>query len=108
MKTNVLTKFHSVHKKNAPTPRQPYIIETNPLTKFHEDGTINVASRPYMEKYPPNGGHVFQPTGTIIELIQYFIGTNLETKFHEDRTINVALRVNKGAILSQDMPVWTT
>ncbi|KAH3890110.1 hypothetical protein DPMN_014181 [Dreissena polymorpha] len=40
------------------------------------------------------GGHVFQPTGTILESIQYIIGTNLLTKIHEDQTINVASRKN--------------
>ncbi|KAH3860812.1 hypothetical protein DPMN_023736 [Dreissena polymorpha] len=38
----------------------------------------------------PHGGHVFQPTGTIFEVIQDTIGTNVLTKFHDDRTINVA------------------
>ena len=42
---------------------------------------------------PPPGGHVFQPTGIIFELIQDIIGMNLLTKFHEDKTINVASRV---------------
>ncbi|KAH3877223.1 hypothetical protein DPMN_001085 [Dreissena polymorpha] len=37
--------------------------------------------------------HVFQPTGTIFELVQDILGTNLLTKFHENRTINVASRV---------------
>ncbi|KAH3717577.1 hypothetical protein DPMN_060370 [Dreissena polymorpha] len=105
-------------KKNAPTPRcQSYcqptgiifefvqdIIGMNFLTEFHEDRTINVASRPYNEKCPapwqpcfssehwtihvasivltrknapPPGGHVFQPKDIISEL------------FHEDWTINV-------------------
>ncbi|KAH3889681.1 hypothetical protein DPMN_013743 [Dreissena polymorpha] len=36
------------------------------------------------------GGHVFQATGTILELIQYIIGTNLVTRFHDDRKIYVA------------------
>ncbi|KAH3737884.1 hypothetical protein DPMN_044482 [Dreissena polymorpha] len=78
------------------------IIETNLLTKFHEDWTINVASR---EKFPAPGGHVFKATKTISELIQDIIGTNLQTnfnlwqnfivtnvltKFHEDWPINVA------------------
>ncbi|KAH3719267.1 hypothetical protein DPMN_062099 [Dreissena polymorpha] len=113
--TNLLTRFHEdrtinvassvLTRKNA-TP--PYIIETNLLTKFHHNRTINVASR---KNAPHPGGHVFQPTGTIFELIQDNIGTNLLTvltrknapppgghtnlliKFHEDRTINVASSV---------------
>ncbi|KAH3822808.1 hypothetical protein DPMN_124599 [Dreissena polymorpha] len=36
------------------------------------------------------GGHVFQPTGTIFELIRDIVRTILVTNFHEDRTINVA------------------
>ncbi|KAH3852040.1 hypothetical protein DPMN_094533 [Dreissena polymorpha] len=98
------------------------INKTNLLTKFHEDWTINVASRvnktivkqyksptgsticdrltdAQSENYksppvkPPLGGHVFQPTGIIFELVQDIIGMNLLTKFHEDWTINVASRV---------------
>ncbi|KAH3699898.1 hypothetical protein DPMN_074860 [Dreissena polymorpha] len=67
------------------------IIVTNVLTKFHDDRTINVASR---EKcHDPLGGHVFPPTGNIFEHIQDIIGTNCLAKFHDDRTINVASRV---------------
>ncbi|KAH3834454.1 hypothetical protein DPMN_107780 [Dreissena polymorpha] len=70
------------------------IIETNLLTKFHEDWTINVASRVLTRKHaPPPGGHVFKATKTIFELIQDIIRTNLLTKFHDDRKINVTLRV---------------
>ncbi|KAH3731241.1 hypothetical protein DPMN_057249 [Dreissena polymorpha] len=60
------------------------------LTKFHEDWTINVASR---EKAPPLGSHVFQAKVTIFELIQDIIGTNFPSKFYEDPKINVASRV---------------
>ncbi|KAH3873375.1 hypothetical protein DPMN_036609 [Dreissena polymorpha] len=86
---------------------------TNVLTKFHEDRTINVASGVFTmqmltahdgqkaitkahhehKKCPPTGGHVFQATGTIFELVQNIIGTNLLTKFHADCTINMASRV---------------
>ncbi|KAH3886213.1 hypothetical protein DPMN_010214 [Dreissena polymorpha] len=89
------------------------IIKTNLLTKFHEDWTIHVASRVLaMKNAPPlfhddrrinvtsrgkmsrlRGGHVFQPTVIIFELVQDIIGMNLLTEFHEDRTINVASRV---------------
>ncbi|KAH3876263.1 hypothetical protein DPMN_000101 [Dreissena polymorpha] len=48
------------------------IIETNLLTKFHEDPTINVAS----------------------EALQYL--KNLLTTFHEDMTINMTFRVKNG------------
>ncbi|KAH3852264.1 hypothetical protein DPMN_094767 [Dreissena polymorpha] len=63
------------------------IIRTNRLTKFHDDRTINVASR---EKCLAPGGHVFKATETIFELIQDFIRTNLLNKFHKDRKIDVA------------------
>ncbi|KAH3878119.1 hypothetical protein DPMN_002003 [Dreissena polymorpha] len=77
------------------------IIETNLLTKFHEDRKIYVASRVLTRFYysliaknaPPPGGHVFQPTGIIFKLGQDIIGMNLLTKFYEDQTINVASRV---------------
>ncbi|KAH3888859.1 hypothetical protein DPMN_012901 [Dreissena polymorpha] len=42
---------------------------------------------------PPPGGHVFQPTSIIFELVQDIIGIHLLTKFHEDWTINVASKV---------------
>ncbi|KAH3786236.1 hypothetical protein DPMN_164342 [Dreissena polymorpha] len=70
------------------------INKTNLLTIFHEDWTLNVASRVLTRKNtPPHGGHVFKETKTIFELIQDIIGTNLLTKIHEDRKINVASRV---------------
>ncbi|KAH3877183.1 hypothetical protein DPMN_001042 [Dreissena polymorpha] len=77
------------------------ISGTNCLSKFHEDRKINVASRVLTRFYyshisknvPHPGGHVFQPTGIIFELVQDIIGMNLLTKFHEDQTINVASRV---------------
>ncbi|KAH3694425.1 hypothetical protein DPMN_081865 [Dreissena polymorpha] len=74
--------------------RAQNIIWTNLLTKFHEDRTVNVASRVLTRKNaPPPGSHVFQPTGIIFKLFQDIIGMNLLTKFHEDRTVNVASRV---------------
>ncbi|KAH3851255.1 hypothetical protein DPMN_093735 [Dreissena polymorpha] len=57
---------------------------------FHEDQTINVASR--VKNAPLLGSHVFQANVTIFKLIQDIIKTNLLTKFHEDLTINVASR----------------
>ncbi|KAH3706819.1 hypothetical protein DPMN_066209, partial [Dreissena polymorpha] len=57
------------------------IIGTNLLTKFHDDHTINMASRVLTGK---NATPPWQP---------YIIGTNHLTKFHDDRTINVAYRV---------------
>ncbi|KAH3884582.1 hypothetical protein DPMN_008565 [Dreissena polymorpha] len=69
------------------------IIKTNLLTIFHQDWTINVASRVLRKNAPPPDGHVFQPTSIIFKLVQDIIGMNLLTKFHEVRTINVASRV---------------
>ncbi|KAH3805307.1 hypothetical protein DPMN_133607 [Dreissena polymorpha] len=37
----------------------------------------------------PSGDHVFQRTGTTLELPRAIIITNVLTKFHEDFTINV-------------------
>ncbi|KAH3829605.1 hypothetical protein DPMN_102832 [Dreissena polymorpha] len=89
-------------------------IGMNLLTKFHEDRTINVASRVLtMKKSLPPGGHVFQATGTMFELVKQTLplgchvfqqnrtnfefvqtnfGTNVLSKFHEAWTINVASR----------------
>ncbi|KAH3866078.1 hypothetical protein DPMN_029130 [Dreissena polymorpha] len=88
--------YYSGGHKNAPPPGdhvfQPTgiiselvqdIIGMNLLTKFHEDQTINVASR--MKNAPPLGSHVFQANVTIFILIQDIIETNFNlNKFHED------------------------
>ncbi|KAH3711319.1 hypothetical protein DPMN_070824 [Dreissena polymorpha] len=76
------------------------IIGMNLLNKFHEDQTINMASRVLTRFYYSHirknasslGSHVFQANVTIFELIQDIIETNLLTKFHVDWTINVASR----------------
>ncbi|KAH3782193.1 hypothetical protein DPMN_160105 [Dreissena polymorpha] len=68
-----------------------HIIRTNVLTKFHENGTINLTST--VKTAPPPGGHVFLPTGIIFELVKDFIGTHVPTKFHDDWTNNVTSRV---------------
>ncbi|KAH3819176.1 hypothetical protein DPMN_120909 [Dreissena polymorpha] len=97
IRTNVNTLSAT---RNAPPPGVLVkdIIWMNLLTKFHEDRTIN-------ENCSAPDGHVFQPTGTIFELIQDIIGTNLLLMltsknapppgghFHDDRKINVASRV---------------
>ncbi|KAH3896522.1 hypothetical protein DPMN_020699 [Dreissena polymorpha] len=106
--SRVLTRFYYSHiRKNAPPPGCHVfkatktifnliqdIIGTNlRLTKFHEDWTINVASRVLTRKNaPPPCGHVCKATKTIFKLTQNMIGKNLMTKFHEDRKINVASR----------------
>ncbi|KAH3710266.1 hypothetical protein DPMN_069740 [Dreissena polymorpha] len=87
--SRVLTRFYYSHiRKKCPAPWRPYIIGMDRLTKFHEDQTINVASR--VKNPPPLGSHVFQAKVTIYELLRDIIETNLLTKFHEDWTINVA------------------
>ncbi|KAH3781506.1 hypothetical protein DPMN_159336 [Dreissena polymorpha] len=106
--SRVLTRFYNSHiRKNAPPLGSHVfqsnvtifeliqdIIETNLLTIFHEDWTINVASRVFTRKNaPPLCSHVFQANVTIFELIQDIIQTNVLTKFHEDWTINAASRV---------------
>ncbi|KAH3847595.1 hypothetical protein DPMN_089922 [Dreissena polymorpha] len=63
----------------------------NLLTKFHEDQTINVASR--VKNAPPLGSHVFQANVTIFELNRHIQKTHFLTKFHEDWTKNVTSRV---------------
>ncbi|KAH3782977.1 hypothetical protein DPMN_160902 [Dreissena polymorpha] len=97
--SRVLTRFYYSHiQKNAPPPGGHVFLPTGIifklvqdiigmklLTKFHEDQTINVASRVLTS-------HVFQVNVTIFELIQDIIKTNLLTKFHDDWTINVASR----------------
>ncbi|KAH3805123.1 hypothetical protein DPMN_133420 [Dreissena polymorpha] len=61
------------------------IIQTNLLTKFHEDWTINVASRVLTSKTaPPPGGHVFSPIWSIFEVVRDINETNVLTKFHDD------------------------
>ncbi|KAH3806370.1 hypothetical protein DPMN_134690 [Dreissena polymorpha] len=72
------------------------IIGMNLLTMFHEDRTINVASRVFKRFYYSHIKpyfHVFQTNVTIFKLIQDIIETNRLTKFHDDQTINVASKV---------------
>ncbi|KAH3704932.1 hypothetical protein DPMN_079994 [Dreissena polymorpha] len=70
------------------------VIGINLLTKFHEDKTINVASRVLTrKKAPPPADRVFKPIKTILVLIQGIMRTNLLTTFHDDLTINVTSRV---------------
>ncbi|KAH3887295.1 hypothetical protein DPMN_011311 [Dreissena polymorpha] len=99
--TNLLSKFHVDRKidvasrvltrKNDPPPGGNVFQPTGIiLALFHEDQTINVASR----------FHVFQANVTIFELIQDIIETNLLTKFHEDWTIKVAARVLTRQVLT--------
>ncbi|KAH3832476.1 hypothetical protein DPMN_105766 [Dreissena polymorpha] len=69
----------------------------NLLTKFHEDWTINVASR--VKNAPPLDSHFHEDWKINVASIEKnalppgINGTNVLTKFHEDRTINEASRV---------------
>ncbi|KAH3701905.1 hypothetical protein DPMN_076901 [Dreissena polymorpha] len=105
--TNLLTKV--LARKKAPPPPlgghvfQPTgtvfklikdIIGTNLLTKFHEDLTINDASRVLTRRNAPAlGSYVFQANVIIFKVIEDIIGKNLLSKFHKDRQIDVASRV---------------
>ncbi|KAH3830425.1 hypothetical protein DPMN_103669 [Dreissena polymorpha] len=85
IKTNILTNFKLDRD----------FIGMKLVTKFHEEQTINVASRVFMNKSKnalPLGSHVYQSTGTIFETVQTIIGTHLLSKLHEDQTINVTSR----------------
>ncbi|KAH3694648.1 hypothetical protein DPMN_082088 [Dreissena polymorpha] len=114
---NPLTKFNEDQVinvapivKNAP-PLGSNVFQANAtiFELFHQDWTINVASRLLTrENSPPPGGHVFQTTEaffnskntpppgthvfqaniTIFELIEDTVESYLLTKFHEDWTIN--------------------
>ncbi|KAH3826402.1 hypothetical protein DPMN_128307 [Dreissena polymorpha] len=88
---SVLTKFHEDRTINLASR----VKNAPPLgSHFHENWTINVASRVLTRKNaPPPGGHVFQPTGIIFDLVQDIIRINLLTKFQEDCAINVVSRV---------------
>ncbi|KAH3838587.1 hypothetical protein DPMN_111995 [Dreissena polymorpha] len=113
IKTNILTNFELDRD----------FIETKLLTKFHEDWTINVASRVFTNKCGRTDrrwtktGHKSSPeqsaspvskhlsgleqqthnvcpwTQVMYRACPDIIGTNLLTKFHEYRKINVASRV---------------
>ncbi|KAH3843042.1 hypothetical protein DPMN_116549 [Dreissena polymorpha] len=73
------------------------IVETNLLTKFHEDWTINVASRVFTRKNArPLGSHVFQANKSyrpIFSWQPYINATNVLTKFHDDWAKIVTSRV---------------
>ncbi|KAH3867894.1 hypothetical protein DPMN_031031 [Dreissena polymorpha] len=93
--SKVLTRFYYSHNYNdkfLPPPgglfNEDWTINmtknrTNLLTKFHDDRTINVASK--VKNSPPPCGYVFKPTETNVKFVQDIIGTNS----HEDRTIHV-------------------
>ncbi|KAH3840832.1 hypothetical protein DPMN_114288 [Dreissena polymorpha] len=110
--TNVTSSV--ITRKTGPPPGSHVFQQTRTIFKFirdmfHEDWTINVTSRVLKRKTATTtGGHVFhstetifelvlhpvfQPTGTIFELVQDIIRPNVLTKFHEDWTINLTSTV---------------
>ncbi|KAH3819566.1 hypothetical protein DPMN_121305 [Dreissena polymorpha] len=102
--TNLLTMLHIIRQqmwtleKNAPPPGSEVfqatptifelvhdIIGTILLTKFHDDRTINVATRVLTRKNALQAdGHVFWPTRTIFKHVHDIIDTYLLNKFQED------------------------
>ncbi|KAH3755747.1 hypothetical protein DPMN_190446 [Dreissena polymorpha] len=99
----VLTRFYYSHIRKKPAPWWPYIIETDLLSKIHENGTIYVASRVQKASTlvaiffnrPESFWNSFDEDRTIhlASLVKNappydIIGTNIVTKFHEDRTMN--------------------
>ncbi|KAH3847759.1 hypothetical protein DPMN_090090 [Dreissena polymorpha] len=93
-------------KTNILTNVDKFLTRHNPLlTKFHEDGTTNVASRVFTSKshlsnqvflrfgpvasrvFTRNISHVFQWTRTTFKLKQHIIKANILTNFKLDRGI---------------------
>ncbi|KAH3889947.1 hypothetical protein DPMN_014014 [Dreissena polymorpha] len=87
------------------------LLETNVLTKFHENWAKNVTSRVltcfhyiHIEKKAPHtGGHVFSPIWTIFELVREINETNVLTNFHDDWAKIVTSRVFTRFLYSQIM-----
>ncbi|KAH3835340.1 hypothetical protein DPMN_108691 [Dreissena polymorpha] len=78
---------HKKHKLTNHKHTAKEIIRTNVLTKFHEDRTINgifrVLTRFYFshrrKNALPNGGHAFQQSGIIFQIIKDIITKNVLT-----------------------------
>ncbi|KAH3865784.1 hypothetical protein DPMN_028827 [Dreissena polymorpha] len=106
IETNLLTKFHEDWTMRPLETIYNHIRKNAPPPggHFHENLTINVASR---ENAPPHKCHVFQPTGVILKLVKDIIGLNLLIKFHEDRTMNVASRVINAPLDDKFHEDWT-
>ncbi|KAH3779608.1 hypothetical protein DPMN_157411 [Dreissena polymorpha] len=77
IETNLLTKFHGDLTINVAS-RVLTRKNSPPLTKFHDDRKINVTSRVL------TSGHAFLPIRTIFEL-NYIIKTNIFTNFELGR-----------------------
>ncbi|KAH3875590.1 hypothetical protein DPMN_038859 [Dreissena polymorpha] len=91
LETNLLTKFHEDWTMNVASKvltRKNAPPLTNLLTKIHDEQKINVTSRVLTRFYY---SHIWKNAPP--PWWQYVIGMNLLTEFHEDQTINVASRV---------------
>ncbi|KAH3694491.1 hypothetical protein DPMN_081931 [Dreissena polymorpha] len=85
----VLTRFYYSHIRKKPAPWWPYIIETDLLSKIHENGTIYVASRVQKASTLFDEDRTIHLASLVKNAPPYdIIGTNIVTKFHEDRTMN--------------------
>ncbi|KAH3880497.1 hypothetical protein DPMN_004412 [Dreissena polymorpha] len=138
--SRVLTRFYYSHiRKNAPPLGSHFfqaniiifeliqdIIETNLLTKFHEDWTINVASRVLTRKNAPplfhddrkryvtsrvlTSGNALLLILTIFQLNCHIQKTHVLTKFHEHWTKNVTSRgftyINETSVLTKFHDDW--
>ncbi|KAH3817248.1 hypothetical protein DPMN_118780 [Dreissena polymorpha] len=85
---NLLIKFHEDQTINVASrvKNAPPLGSHIFQAMFHEDWKINVASRVLTRKNaPPPGDHDFQPTGIIFELVQDIIWINLLTKKNAPR-----------------------
>ncbi|KAH3895817.1 hypothetical protein DPMN_019984 [Dreissena polymorpha] len=99
-----------IRNKILTQPNQQSNQRTGQQQYFHEDWTKHLTSRVLTKKMPcplaainnlshkvknapPPGGHIFQQTRTIFEIIHNIISTIVLTKFHEDLTINMTSKV---------------
>ncbi|KAH3711088.1 hypothetical protein DPMN_070588, partial [Dreissena polymorpha] len=73
--TNVLTKSHECSHEETKTAPPPAAILFRVLTR---------------KTSPSPGGHVYERTETIFEIVQDMIVTHVRTKFHEHWAIIVA------------------
>ncbi|KAH3797640.1 hypothetical protein DPMN_151224 [Dreissena polymorpha] len=94
---NLLTKFHEDRTVNVASRVKnapPLGNHTNLLTKFHEVWTINVASRVLTSRLKKNAPPLMAMKNVPPPWWPYIIRMNFLTEFHEDRTINVDLEKN--------------
>ncbi|KAH3730548.1 hypothetical protein DPMN_056538 [Dreissena polymorpha] len=99
--------FYHSHIRNNPPPPAGHvfqqtrtffelikdIIRKNLLTKYHDDRSINVASRVLTLKIHRPWRSCSSTNQSHFRTRPRYHCTNLRTKVHDDRTINVATRV---------------